>query len=515
MNAHWLSRSALRAPGDGKVRFVTNAVDLSDLSLDRRFGLPSFLVAPAPRLHAVQFYEEEAFLFDTVGKFLSAGLAAGDRLIVIATEQHAKGFLARLDARDLEQARAAKRITILDAEVTLKELIVDGMPDARRFRDLLAEVMGSESSDTGSAPIRAYGEMVDLLAKEGNVPAAIRLEELWHEVLEENPFSMLCAYLIGAFYQPGDSERMIEVCAAHTHVIPTERFVRLGDPDQRMREVALLQQRDRMLRKEVERREKFELALDDALRDLGKVERELQAWVKREQDARHRAESSDAFKQKFLGILGHDLRNPLNTILTTVRMMALRKELLPDSHARLERVVASSVRMQRMIEQLLDVARAQLPDGIQVQTSEARDLAPLVRGVVAEVSISSPSRAIELVTRPSFARVDVERFEQVVWCLLCYVVAHADAESPVRVDVGRRDQMAIVGVETRDMLIDPVLLPHLFDSFHLESQPEAAMDGLALGLYLSKRIVAAHGGMVDAHSSEETGTRLEAILPLA
>jgi signal transduction histidine kinase len=494
---------------------VTNGVDVSDFSLDHRAGLPTFLVAPAPRLHAVQFYEEESFLLDTVGKFLGAGLAAGDRISVIATRKHTEGFLARLDTDDVEQARASGRITILDAEVTLKRLMVDGLPDRSRFRDILAEVMPSESTDTPKAPLRAYGEMVDLLAKSGNVLAAIRLEEFWHEVLQENAFSMLCSYGMGAFFQPGDSDRMMDVCNTHTHVIPTERFVGLAGPGQRMREVALLQQRDRMLRKEVERREKFELALDDALRNLGKLEKELQAWVMREQDARHRAEASDAFKKRFLGILGHDLRNPLNTILTTVRMMALRKELQPDSHARLERVVASSVRMQRMIEQLLEVARAQRPDGIEVQTSEPRDLAPLVRGIVSEVGASSPSRTIELVTSPTFARVDVERFEQAMWSLLCYLVAHAEAESAVLVDVGRRDKTAVIGIETRGMLIERAHLPHLFDSFHIESQPEAAMDGVALGLHLAKCIVTAHGGKVDARSSEETGTRLEAILPLA
>ena len=270
-------------PSVGKaIRFVTSTADPSDLSLDRRYGLPSFLVTPAPRLHAVQFYEEESFLFDTVGGFIAAGLAAGDRIMVIATARHTEGFLARLDPRELEQARDAGRITLLDADLTLKKLLVDGMPDAGRFRGWLAEVRESESSETRTAPLRAYGEMVDLLAKGGNVRGAIRLEELWHEVLLESPFPMLCTYLMGAFFQPGDNERMMEVCAAHTHVIPTERFLGLADPDQRMREVTLLQQRELMLQQEVERREKFELALDNAAQDLGEVRKELHAWAKRE-----------------------------------------------------------------------------------------------------------------------------------------------------------------------------------------------------------------------------------------
>jgi signal transduction histidine kinase len=494
---------------------VTNFADVADLSPYRRLGLPAFLVAPSPGLHAVQFYDAEIFLLDTVSEFLGTGLAAGDRLIVIATQKRTAAILARLDPRALEQARAEGRITLLDAEITLERITVDGMPDATRFHDFAAEMMGGETSANSSRPLRTYGEMVDLLVKQGNVRAAVRLEELWHEMLEQHPFSMLCGYAIGAFFQAGDDVRMKEVCAAHTHVIPTERFVGLTDPDQRMREVAVLQQRGRMLKKEVERCETFERALDKARRDLGTIQKELQAWVQREQDARHRAESSDAFKDRFVSIVGHDLRNPLNTILATVRMMAIRKELQPESHARLERVVASSVRMQRMIEQLLDVARAHLPGGIEVQSGEPRDLVPVVQAIVGEVNASRPSRSIELVASPAFARLDVERFQQAVWSMLCYVVAHADPKSPVRVEVGRRDTMAVVAVESPSTMVDRALLPHLFDSLQLESHAEAGMEGHTLGLYLAKRIVAAHGGKVDARSSEETGTRLEAILPLA
>jgi K+-sensing histidine kinase KdpD len=75
--------------------------------------------------------------------------------------------------------------------------------------------------------------------------------------------------------------------------------------------------------------------------------------------------------------------------------------------------------------------------------------------------------------------------------------------------------MAVVGVHSDGSNIDPARLPSLFDSFHLEKQPEEATDGLALGLYLAKRIVVGHGGKVEAQSSNATGTTLEATLPLA
>jgi signal transduction histidine kinase len=494
---------------------VSSTVDFPSLTEASGAGLPAFLAAPRPRTHAVQFYEKEPFLFDTVGKFLGAGFSAGDRLVVIATRSHTDGFLERIDPRHLERARDEKRITMLDADATLSRFMVGDMPEPGRFRDVLAELMSDAPRDFPVTRVRAYGEMVDMLARQGNVDAAVRLEQLWHDALEENPFSLLCAYLMDNFFRQGDSDRLMEVFASHSHVIPTERFVGVTDPEQRLREIALMQQRTRVLESELKRRHMLERELEDALGDLELVEKQFLASLQRERRAESRAESSDAFKDRVLDILGHDLRNPLNTILTTARMMSRRKELAPENEARLERVLASSMRMQRMIEQLLDVAESRQPDGIQVRLGEARELGPLVASIVSEVRASSPSRTLELVAHPCVARVDAERFEQAVWSLLSYTVAHSGSTSAICVEVAPGEDGASVTVHCDDQIIDPSRLPAMLQSFHLETQPEVGMDGLSLGLYLANRILIAHGGKVEARSSKETGTTLAAILPLA
>jgi K+-sensing histidine kinase KdpD len=195
--------------------------------------------------------------------------------------------------------------------------------------------------------------------------------------------------------------------------------------------------------------------------------------------------------------------------------MALRKELAQESRERLERVVASSVRMQRMVEQLMNLAEAQRPDGVAIERGEARDLVPLVHKVVREVGNTSPSRSLTLFAIACSARVDVEQFEQVVWSLLSYVASHVEPRSGIHVEVRPADGVAKISIESSGLFVDGAFLPHLFDSFHLETQPEIGMDGLTLGLYLAKRIVTAHGGKVEARSSEETGAKLEAMLPLA
>jgi hypothetical protein len=247
---------------------------------------------PVPRTHAVQFYEEEGFLFDTVSQFLSVGLRAGDRMVVIATPAHRAGFLARLDTVTAERAITSGGLLLLDARETLALFMVSGMPDADLFHDMLASVIATLDHGEKRARIRAYGDMVDLLWKDGNSRAAIRLEELWNDAAQEHAFSLLCAYVMGNFYKEGDAASFMEICRSHTHVLPTEAFVELDDPHARLREISLLQQRAHALEAEIQHRKELESALRDALRGRGAVEEELRASLQRERAAREKAEAS-------------------------------------------------------------------------------------------------------------------------------------------------------------------------------------------------------------------------------
>ena len=125
---------------------------------------------------------------------------------------------------------------------------------------------------------------------------------------------------------------------------------------------------------------------------------------------------NDTFRETFLGILGHDLRNPLNTILFTSRVLTMRPDTPSEIRRKLERVTSSGVRIQRMIEQLLDLTRARLMDGIPVALSaQPIDLQPLVTKIVDEVRVAHPASTIEVrVEGECSARIDVDRFEQVV-----------------------------------------------------------------------------------------------------
>ena len=89
---------------------------------------------------------------------------------------------------------------VLDAETTLDQILVDGMPAANLFHSLMEETLASINTGSPRDNVRAYGEMVDLLWRRGHTAAAIQLEELWNAFLAERPVSLLCAYMMGSFY---------------------------------------------------------------------------------------------------------------------------------------------------------------------------------------------------------------------------------------------------------------------------------------------------------------------------
>jgi hypothetical protein len=172
----------------------------------------------APCEHMVQIYDENQVLLDTLEGFAASGLRAGESVIVIATAGHLEGLAQRLTAAgiDLPAARAADQYIALDAERTLGQFMVGGMPDDLRFRTLVTGLIGR--AKTGGRKVRAFGEMVAVLWAHGDRAAVMRLEQLWHEICSAQLFSLLCAYPRSGFTQ--DTHRSIaQIQAAHSRTV--------------------------------------------------------------------------------------------------------------------------------------------------------------------------------------------------------------------------------------------------------------------------------------------------------
>jgi signal transduction histidine kinase len=248
--------------------FMTNA---SSLSADEALNF----AGPG---HAVQFYDSDDFLAGVVSEYVARGLAAGEPAVIIATDAHRRAFSEGLANRgiDVDAARAAGELTLLDARETLAHFMIDSSPDRDRFMTTIGGVL--EKVSGGDNRVRAYGEMVDLLWRDGNPEGAITLEEHWNDLGSLFTFSLLCAYPMGNFSSEAQAVDFDRVCKAHGHVIPADSLVHAvddGAPESLAREVAMLQQRARSLATEIEHRKELEKALRSSLSAQERAEREL------------------------------------------------------------------------------------------------------------------------------------------------------------------------------------------------------------------------------------------------
>jgi DcmR-like sensory protein len=171
--------------------------------------------------HAVRFYENEKSLCRIVAGFLGEGLATGQPALVVATPEHRRGIVDELRARhfDVVRMHAAGDLVMVDARRLMSDFIVDGVPDARRFVEGATRVLNRATRGREALTIRAYGEMVDLLWKDGYDVAAIQVEMLWNKLARSHDFSLLCGYAMGNFYKDAC---VASICAEHTHVVGSD-----------------------------------------------------------------------------------------------------------------------------------------------------------------------------------------------------------------------------------------------------------------------------------------------------
>jgi hypothetical protein len=175
----------------------------------------------------VQFYEDDTFLVELLSRFVGASLVTGDSAIVVATARHRQALAERLHSRgfDLKVPEHQRRYIPLDAATALSKFMRGGLPDQTLFNELVAPIVedARDAARGGRGRIAAFGEMVALLWAEGNIEAALQIEELWNRLADIYSFSLCCAYPMSGFVGNPHAAPFLKICAQHTHVFPAER----------------------------------------------------------------------------------------------------------------------------------------------------------------------------------------------------------------------------------------------------------------------------------------------------
>jgi two-component system sensor histidine kinase/response regulator len=203
----------------------------------------------------------------------------------------------------------------------------------------------------------------------------------------------------------------------------------------------------------------------------------------------------------FSALLAHDLRSPLSAMLASARLLQRRTE----DQAALEagaRIVASGNRMARMIEDMLDLARARLGGGIIVKR-EAADFKALVERALREHQTAAPERPIDAGYVGNYAGYwDPERIAQVASNLIGNALKHGSREAKIQVRLDGVDPDHVTLTVKNGGTIPPHILPYLFDPFRGAQRQSGRGEGLGLGLYIVSQIVQAHDGRVDVKTGD-------------
>jgi hypothetical protein len=176
--------------------------------------------------HAVKFYNDAHSLSRTVAEFLAPGLQKKEPAIVIATPEHRVMIAAELAQRRINAAQLEREghLLMVDADALLNQFMVADEADAPAFHAAIDELIARACRDRQPCPVRAYGEMVDILWKRANATGAIQLEVLWNQVCTQAQFSLLCGYAVGNFFKEVASGPTLHtVCDQHNHIIPEDR----------------------------------------------------------------------------------------------------------------------------------------------------------------------------------------------------------------------------------------------------------------------------------------------------
>ncbi|HXJ86620.1 MAG TPA: response regulator [Candidatus Binatia bacterium] len=203
----------------------TAAREVGALSSPKENGVRSQIQRAAfdvPRLHEAVFYSDRISFISTIANFVCSAIHAGDAAVVAVTKAHQEMLVQRLQSSGVDIATLTKegKYVCMDPTEVLSTFMVNGFPDRSRFMKAMRDVIMTAGATLNADHncIAVCGECASILLSQGNVRAAIRLEQLWNELATQYRIHGLCGYSLGNFQDEVGSHAYERISAEHSAV---------------------------------------------------------------------------------------------------------------------------------------------------------------------------------------------------------------------------------------------------------------------------------------------------------
>jgi PAS domain S-box-containing protein len=253
--------------------------------------------------------------------------------------------------------------------------------------------------------------------------------------------------------------------------------------------------------------------VSDRVRLLAERDRVLQL----EQTARKEAERSNRIKDEFLAVLSHELRSPLNPILSWAQLLQRRQFSAAKTAEALATIERNAKLQTQLVDDLLDVAK--IMRGKLTLNSVPLDLTSTLRAAIETVQVAATAKSITIY--PVLSNIgqvvgDSTRLQQVIWNLLTNAIKFTPPGGRIDICLEQVEHQAQITVTDTGKGITPDFLPYIFEHFRQEDASiTRKFGGLGLGLAIVRSLVEAHGGTITAASpGEGLGATFTVMLPL-
>ncbi|NTX16034.1 GAF domain-containing sensor histidine kinase [Myxococcus sp. CA051A] len=225
------------------------------------------------------------------------------------------------------------------------------------------------------------------------------------------------------------------------------------------------------------------------------------------------AKEAAVLREQLIGIVSHDLRNPLNAILLSASTLVRRTDLDERARKAIRRIVDSADRAQRLILDLLDFTQARMGQVMPVKR-QVMDLHELTQQAVDEVRAVMPERVLEVETRgDGQGALDSDRIAQVIHNLLSNAVQYSPPNARIQVLSEGSPLELVLRVNNAGPPIPRDVIPTLFEPMRRGTEAGVERRSVGLGLFIVDQIARAHGGRIEVTSTLAGGTTFSIHLP--